>query len=136
MTCCRASVNSLNSCADTFRPYPDSGPNRVLKPPDNNAVIVLLERTEPPKNLPKALPKPKGKTQYAIFISLKQWRKVEPRLKDASDALIIEGFPLVDEAFNGISVMATNTTTRKLKREQTEALQAKSQLSAESTTSG
>ena len=110
-------------------------PNRVLQPPDNNAVIALLERTEPPKNLPKGLPQPKGKTSYAVYISLKQWRKVEPKLKDPSDTLIIEGFPMVDEAFNGISVMATNTSTRKLKQEQAAALQAKSQPSDEAATS-
>ena len=96
--------------------------------------LCSVDILHPFRIYPKGLPQPTGKTSYAVYISLKQWRKVEPKLKDPADTLIIEGFPLVDEAFNGISVMATNTSTRKLKQEQAAALQAKSQASAGATT--
>ena len=44
----------------------------------------------------------------------KQWQKAATALQDPEDRLIVEGYPTLDPRFPGITVLATNVTTRNL----------------------
>jgi len=74
--------------------------------------------------LPKGLPTPPdAQTQHLVYINAKQWRKVAEAAADPDDALIIEGWAVYDPDLPGLSVFATNTTSKKLQaatREQPE----------------
>lgn len=84
-------------------------PKQVL--PSGEVIIVTL-RSERPPSLPKGLPTPSAPTDYAILIARKQWQKVESAIQRPEDKLIIEGYPTHDPRFNGITVLATQVTTR------------------------
>lgn len=84
-------------------------PKQVL--PSGEVIIVTL-RSERPPSLPKGLPTPSAPTDYAVLIARKQWQKVEAALQRPEDKLIIEGYPTHDPRFNGITVLATQVTTR------------------------
>jgi hypothetical protein len=49
-----------------------------------------------------------------IFIQQKQWNKVREAMQHADDALIVEGYPAHEPRFAGITVYATNVTTKAL----------------------
>jgi hypothetical protein len=79
-----------------------------------SCIVTVMESTKVPM-LPKGLPTPTNMaTKYAIYISSKQWKKVEEAIKDPEDTLIIEGFPKTDPEVSAIAVFATNVTTKKL----------------------
>jgi len=84
-------------------------PKQIL--PSGEVIIVTL-RSERPPSLPKGLPTPSAPTDYAILIARKQWQKVEAAIQQPEDKLIIEGYPTHDPRFNGITVLATQVTTR------------------------
>jgi hypothetical protein len=84
-------------------------PKQVL--PSGEVIIVTL-RSERPPSLPKGLPTPTTPTDYAVLIARKQWQKVEAAIQRPEDKLIIEGYPTHDPRFNGITVLATQVTTR------------------------
>jgi hypothetical protein len=84
-------------------------PKQVL--PSGEVIIVTL-RSERPPSLPKGLPTPSNPTDYAVLIARKQWQKVEAAIQRPEDKLIIEGYPTHDPRFNGITVLATQVTTR------------------------
>jgi hypothetical protein len=84
-------------------------PKQVL--PSGEVIIVTL-RSERPPSLPKGLPTPAAPTDYAVLIARKQWQKVEAAIQRPEDKLIIEGYPTHDPRFNGITVLATQVTTR------------------------
>ena len=66
---------------------------------------------------PKGLPPLKGTTKYLVLAATKQWEKVEPALtKDKEDKLYIEGYPTIQEGFDGIVVQATTLNTLGLMR--------------------
>jgi hypothetical protein len=96
-------------------------PGRIVRDP-RGFVTVAMQRTGVPA-LPKGVPAPPTTpTQYTVYIALKQWQKVADALKDPEDVLIVEGYPAHD--VGGISVYATNTTTKQLQQAQRQAQQA------------
>ena len=65
--------------------------------------------------LPKGLPPvPSTPTNYMIFIQQKQWNKVREAMQNADDVLIVEGYPVHEPRFAGITVYATQVTTKAL----------------------
>jgi hypothetical protein len=87
-------------------------PGKIIE--RNGFIETMMESTKVPA-LPKGLPTPTDvATKYAVYISSKQWRKVEEAIKDPEDALIIEGFPGTNSELSAIAVFATNVTTKKL----------------------
>jgi PHAX RNA-binding domain len=95
-------------------------PGKIL---DKGQFIVTVMESSKVPALPKGLPTPTNvATKYAVYISSKQWKKVEEAIKDPDDVLIVEGFPKTDPEVSAIAVFATNVTTKKL---QAAAKQAK-----------
>jgi len=84
---------------------------------ERQGVIVLGLRSTSTPALPKGLPAPPATpTTYMVFVSQKQWRTVAGALSNPDDALIIEGYPTADPRFAGITVYATNVTTKLLQQ--------------------
>ncbi len=48
-----------------------------------------------------------------MLIARKQWQQVAQAARDPQDLLIVEGYPTVDPRFNGITVLATQATTKQ-----------------------
>jgi hypothetical protein len=66
---------------------------------------------------PKGLPLLKGTTKYLVLAATKHWDKVEAALnKDKEDKLFIEGYPTIQEGFDGVVVQATTLNTLGLVR--------------------
>jgi hypothetical protein len=87
-------------------------PNQVVE--RQGVVVVALRSTKTP-TLPKGLPPlPATPTTYMIFIQQKQWNKVQAAMQNADDALIVEGYPVHEPRFAGITVYATQVTTKVL----------------------
>jgi hypothetical protein len=79
-------------------------PHQVVE--RQGVVVVAL-----PKGLP---PVPSTPTNYMVFIQQKQWNKVRDAMHNADDALIVEGYPVHEPRFAGITVYATQVTTKAL----------------------
>ena len=67
-----------------------------------------------------------------VFIAKKPWQKVAQAAQNPQGVLIVEGDPTVDPRFQGITVLATQATTKQLQqaarqRQQTTAAGAKGQ---------
>jgi hypothetical protein len=87
-------------------------PNQVV---ERQGVIILGLRSTKPPSLPKGLPLlPATPTTYMVFIAQKQWNKVREAMENAGDALIVEGYPVHEPRFAGITVYATQVTTKTL----------------------
>jgi hypothetical protein len=87
-------------------------PNQVV---ERQGVIILALRSTKPPTLPKGLPPlPSTPTNYMIFVQQKQWNKVREAMQNADDALIVEGYPVHEPRFAGITVYATQVTTKAL----------------------
>ena len=75
---------------------------------------VALRSTTAP-TLPKGLPPlPATPTTYMIVVQQKQWNKVHEAMQNADDALIVEGYGVHKPRFAGITVYATQVTTKAL----------------------
>jgi hypothetical protein len=101
-------------------------PNQVVE--RQGVVVVALRSTKPP-TLPKGLPPvPSTPTSYMLFIQQKQWTKVREAMQNADDALIVEVYPLHEPRFAGVTVYATQVTTKALqaakRKEQTAPVSA------------
>jgi hypothetical protein len=82
---------------------------------ERQGVIILAFRSTKAPTLPKGLPPvPSTPTNYMIFIQQKQWNKVREAIQNADDALIVEGYPVHEPRFAGITVYATQVTTKVL----------------------
>jgi hypothetical protein len=46
-----------------------------------------------------------------IFVQQKQWNKVREAIQNPDDALIVEGYPVHEPRFNGITVYALHCST-------------------------
>jgi hypothetical protein len=92
---------------------------------ERQGVIILALKSTAAPSLPKGLPMPPAQpTNYLVFISQKQWKRVADAIKNPQDKLIIEGYPVHHPRFTGITVYATQVTTTLLqaaKREQQQA---------------
>jgi hypothetical protein len=99
-------------------------PNQVVE--RQGVVVVALRSTNAP-TLPKGLPPlPSTPTTYMIFVQQKQWNKVRDAMEQPDDALIVEGYPVHEPRFAGITVYATQVTTKALQaaKRKTEAAPA------------
>ncbi len=80
-------------------------------------VTIVALRSEKVPSLPKGLPTPASPTtDYAVFIARKQWQKVAQAARNPQDLLIVEGYPTMDPRFNGITVLATQATSKQLQQ--------------------
>jgi hypothetical protein len=87
-------------------------PSQVV---ERQGVIILAFRSTKTPTLPKGLPPlPSTPTTYMIFIQQKQWNKVQAAMQNADDALIVEGYGVHAPHFAGITVYATQVTTKAL----------------------
>jgi hypothetical protein len=77
-------------------------------------VVIVPLVSEKLSTLPKGLPTPATGTAYAVLIAKKQWQKAAAALQVPEDRLIVEGYPTLDPRFPGITVLATNVTTRNV----------------------
>lgn len=85
---------------------------------DGSSVMTVLEQRQV-----KAPPYPKGVphfdtvdgiTNYHVFMSLRHWKRVEKVLEDESDLLVVEGSAVYDAELEGITVLSTRVSTKKL----------------------
>jgi len=82
---------------------------------ERQGVVVVALRSTTTLTLPKGLPPlPSTPTTYMLFIQKKQWTKVQTAMQNADDALIVEGYPVHALRFSGITVYATQVTTKML----------------------
>jgi len=87
-------------------------PNQVV---ERQGVIILALRSSKPPTLPKGLPPlPSTPTNYMIFVQQKQWNKVREAIGQPDDALIVEGYGVHEPRFAGITVYASQVTTKAL----------------------
>jgi hypothetical protein len=78
-------------------------------------VITTMSHVAKSTSMPKGVPQPPDTpTLYTIYISSKQWRRVEATLVNPDDALIIEGTCAYDDQISGMAVFATNVTSKHL----------------------
>lgn len=92
-------------------------PKQVAKA--KTCMVCMLEGREVPKGMPKGLPMPPAgaKQSLAVFISSKQWSKVEASLKEnKEDELLIEGWPYFDPVKGATVVLAQGVTTKFIQR--------------------
>lgn len=97
-------------------------PGKVVQ--KGTVVVTALQNTHVP-TLPKGLPPlPEPPTTFIICISLKQWRKLEPFLKEnEEDKLIVEGYPRLMPDGEGVYIICTMASTvmmQRVKREERE----------------
>jgi hypothetical protein len=59
--------------------------------------------------------------KYLILVAKKQWSKVAGVVKDAEDALIIEGYPAYEPRHAGITVYTLSVTMKKQQAAKREA---------------
>ena len=83
---------------------------------ERGPVVIVSLKSERVPGLPKGLPVPAQPTAYALLIAWKQWEKVAASLRQPEDLLIVEGYPTLDRRFEGITVLATRTTTKLLQQ--------------------
>ena len=97
-------------------------PGPITTSPTGTITTTMHSRSVP--SLPRGVPAPPPTpTPYTVYIAPKQWAKVAAALGNPEDVLIVEGFPAADPARPGITVYATNVTTRQLQQAQREARQ-------------
>ncbi len=85
-------------------------PHQVV---ERQGVVVLALRSTKAPTLPKGLPPlPNAPTTYMIFIAQKQWNKVREAIQNADDALIVESYGVHAPRVAGITVYATQVTTK------------------------
>jgi hypothetical protein len=97
-------------------------PNSVA---ERGPVVLVGLRSDRAPSLPKGLPTPTQPTGYMLLIARKQWDKVAASLRRPDDVLIVEGYPTLDARFQGITVLATRTTTKLLQQAERQRQQAK-----------
>ncbi len=83
-----------------------------------NLVVTTMEYTfDPELVLPVGVPQPPTVKQvYTVYVSAKQWERVEEAINHPDDDLLIDGFCAYDDDIEAMTVYATYITTRRLKR--------------------
>ena len=96
-------------------------PGRIIEAQGAVLTVMVSEPAKAP-TLPKGLPVPPAQpTRYIVYIAQKQWQKVAEAIKDPTDALIVEGYPVYDERLPGLAVLTQAITTRNLQRAKRES---------------
>jgi hypothetical protein len=71
-----------------------------------------------PFSLPRGVPEPPTDPMtYVVYISAKQWERVEKALENPEDEMLLDGMCAFDPEVNGMAVFATFVTTRNLQRQ-------------------
>ena len=97
-------------------------PGRIVERGQCIITTMQQQMTKLPP-MPKGLPIPAldqiEPTLFAVYIAVKQWKKVAEAIEDPEDVLIVEGIQLLDKQFtNTVAVFASNVTTKKLQAAQ------------------
>lgn len=81
-----------------------------------NTIVIMLQHFMRREGYPKGVPTPPDTpTNYMVFVSAKQWRKVAGALEtNPEDILIVEGQAAFDPEIPGVSVFATGVNTKLL----------------------
>lgn len=102
-------------------------PGRIVE--RGQCVVTTMQQSSKVPALPKGLPVPKPDqiepSLYAVYISAKQWKEVAAAINDPEDALVIEGWQMLDKQTESIAVYAMNTTTKKLQAAKRQSQQQK-----------
>ncbi len=89
-------------------------PIKVL-PRGNVVILTLRNRSQPP--LPRALPQvEEDGTVFLVFLTLKQWKKIADSMEEASDKVIVTGYPVYSGKLNAIAVWAQRVTTVNMEK--------------------
>lgn len=89
-------------------------PIKVL-PRGKVVILTLRNRDQPP--LPRGLPKvEEDMTVFLVFLTLKQWKKIADSMEEASDKVIVTGYPVFSAKLNAIAVWAKNATTINMEK--------------------
>jgi len=76
-------------------------------------IVTTMKGTGVPNQFPRGVPTPPSTpTDYIVYISAKQWKKVSDAIKNPDDALIVEGYCAFDAEAKAIAVYTTAITTR------------------------
>lgn len=87
------------------------------------APMVCPQAPPTPRELPHA---PNELTTYVVYMTRRQWDRVEQALDDPDDRLMVEGFPFTDRKLGVVAVLAQQVTTSKMLRAKREAQRASS----------
>ena len=80
-------------------------------------VITTMEQQIVPESLPRGVPQPPLEPlQYVVYISSKQWERIEKEVGKDDDELIVEGYCARDNESDQFAVYATYVTTKKLQK--------------------
>lgn len=76
-------------------------------------VVTVMQHEQRTPTLPRGVPAPpETPTSYTVYISSKQWAKVEDAIRNEQDSLIIEGTCAYDNEIGMMAVYAMNVTTK------------------------
>lgn len=91
-----------------------------------NLVITTIDfEVNDALTLPIGVPEfPEKKLTYLLYISAKQWERVEEALKKPNDEMIVEGLCTFDPEVQQFAVYSTFVTTKKLQRKDRKAAKA------------
>jgi hypothetical protein len=94
-------------------------PTHIQPQPGYIMLKVTPEDKSPtlPKGVPKATLTP---TAYTVYVSAKQWKRVEATANDPEDRLMIEGTCAYDEQISGMAFYVTNITSKALEAKKPE----------------
>lgn len=80
-------------------------PGRIEKRPE--VVVTTMSYVASVPNLPRGIPTPPTTpTLYAVYMSPKQWERIEESMADPADNLMIDGVCAFDPDTNGMAVFA------------------------------
>lgn len=84
-----------------------------------DVVITTMTHASGAPTLPRGVPPlPETPTIYTVYISLRQWKRVEDTIaNDPEDPLVIDGICAFDPELQTVTVHATQVTTRALEIE-------------------
>lgn len=85
-------------------------------------IATMRDQMEEDLVFPNGVPHPHVLSRdYMVYISSKQWERVEKAMNDPEDQLVVEGYCGYDEEIDGIAVFSMNVTTRKLQKRDKQA---------------
>ncbi len=89
-----------------------------------NLVITSMEyQVNEQYSLPAGVPEPPlTPMTFVVYISAKQWERVEKAIQAPDDELIVEGLCAFDDQVDGLAVFTTYATTRKTQRKERKEL--------------
>jgi hypothetical protein len=87
------------------------------------APMVCPQAPATPRELPHA---PNELTMYVVYMTRRQWDRVEQALDDPEDRLMVEGYPFTDRKLGVVAVLAQQVTTSRMLRAKRDAQRANS----------